>query len=104
VARVIWTPPALNDIHRLYRFLAEKNRDAAQRAVRVIRQRVKSLAAHPQLGRPVEAMPDGFREWFIQFGDGGYVALYRHERDIVAILRVRHGREAGHPLDLEVHC
>jgi plasmid stabilization system protein ParE len=65
---------------------------------------VKLLGAHPELGRPVEAMSAGFREWFIQFGDGGYVALYRHENDLVAILAVRHGREVGYFTDREVLC
>ena len=56
-----------------------------------------SPAAHPELGRPIVAVPAAFREWFIQFDDGGYVALYRYDGDVVAILAVRHGREAGYP-------
>ena len=94
--RVVWTPPALRDVARLHGFLAPKNRDAARRAVRAIRQGVKALAAHPAIGRPVEEMPPEFREWFIPFGDSGYVALYRYDGDSVAILAVRHGKEAGH--------
>jgi plasmid stabilization system protein ParE len=104
VARVIWTPPALRDIVRLHSFIAPKNRDAARRAVRAIRQGVTLLTAHPDIGRPVEAMPAGFREWFIRFGDGGYVALYRYDGDMVAILAVRHGREAGYQSALEMPC
>jgi plasmid stabilization system protein ParE len=61
--RVIWTPPALRDVARLHGFLAPKNRDAARRAVRAIRQGVKTLAAHPEIGRPVDEMPPEFREW-----------------------------------------
>lgn len=68
---------------------------AARRAVRTIRQGVKALAAHPEIGRPIEEMPPEFREWFIQFGDSGYVALYRYNGELVAILAVRHGREGG---------
>ena len=33
----IWSQPALLDVQRLYRFLATKNLDAAQRAVKAIR-------------------------------------------------------------------
>jgi hypothetical protein len=40
-------------------------------------------------------MPSEFREWLIQFGDGGYVALYRYDGSTVVVLAVRHGREAG---------
>ena len=31
--QLIWAPPALLDVQRLYRFLAPKNADAAKRAV-----------------------------------------------------------------------
>ena len=81
---------------RLHGFLAPKNRGAARRAVRAIRQGVKALARHPGIGRPVEEMAPEFREWFIQFGDSGYVVLYSFDRDLVAILAVRHGKEAGY--------
>ena len=94
--RVIWTPPALQDIERLHGFLVPKIRDAARRAVRAIRHAVKALAKHPEIGRPVPEMPPEFREWFIPFGSGGYVAIYRFDGAVVAILAVRHGREAGY--------
>lgn len=81
---------------RLHGFLATKNRDAARRAVRAIRQGVQTLAAHPAIGRPVEELPPEFREWIIPFGDSGYVVLYRQDGRKVAILAVRHGREAGY--------
>ncbi len=99
--RVIWTPPALRDVARLHGFLAPKDRDAARRAVRAIRQGVGALATHPEIGRPVEEMALEFREWFIRFGDGGYVALYRYDGEVVAILAVRHGKEAGYRADLD---
>jgi plasmid stabilization system protein ParE len=94
--RVIWTPRALQDVARLYRFLAPKNPDAARRAVRAIREGVKMLASHPEIGRPAEEMPAGLRERLIQFGNSGYVALYRYDGEIVAILAVRHGKEVGY--------
>jgi plasmid stabilization system protein ParE len=93
---VIWTPPALRDVARLHGFLAPKNRDAARRAARTIRQGVKALAAHPEIGRRVDDMPPEFREWFIHFGNSGYVVLYRYDGSQVAILAVRHGKEAGY--------
>jgi plasmid stabilization system protein ParE len=80
---------------RLHGFLAEKNADAARRAVKAIRQSLKLLGRHPELGRPVEEMPVEFREWVIPFGDGAYVVLYRYDGREVLILAIRHGREAG---------
>lgn len=73
MAKLIWTPPALRDVERL-----------------------KALTAHPEAGRPIEDRPPEFREWQIPFGDGGYIVLYRYDGALVAILAVRHGREAGY--------
>ncbi len=93
--RLIWSPPALLDVQRLYRFLAPKSPEAATRAVKAIRQSVKVLGQQPGVGRPVEDMHDEFREWIIDFGDSGYVARYRIGADAVTILAVRHQKEAG---------
>jgi plasmid stabilization system protein ParE len=94
--RLKWSQPALLDIARLHQFLAPKNPGAAQRAVKIIRQSVKALGKHPEMGRPVEEMPPEFREWVIEFGQSAYIALYRYHANQVVILAVRHGREAGY--------
>ncbi|MDM7555393.1 type II toxin-antitoxin system RelE/ParE family toxin [Xanthomonas fragariae] len=91
---LIWTPPALADVQRLYRFLAPKDADAALRAVQAIRAQVKILAHQPRIGRPVEDMAPEFRDWLIDFGDSGYVARYRINENMVTILAVRHQKEA----------
>lgn len=94
--QLIWTPPALADVQRFYRFLAPKNPDAATRAVKAIRTGVKILAHQPHLGRLVEDMDPAFREWLIDFGNSGYVALYRIDGDMVSVLAIRHQKEAGY--------
>jgi plasmid stabilization system protein ParE len=94
--RLIWSPSALADVKRLYRFLAKNNTDAARRAVKSIREGVKILAHQPDIGRPAEDMEPEYREWIIDFGGSGYVALYRYEADTAMILAVRHQREAGY--------
>ena len=94
--RLIWSPEALRDVQRLYRFLAPKNIDAAKRAVGAVRQGVKVLQLQSGLGRPIVDMPDEFREWIIDFGDSGYVARYRADFDVVTILAVKHQKEAGY--------
>lgn len=91
--RLIWSPPALRDVSRLHRFLASKNRDAAIRAIKSIRQAVKLLEQHPEAGRPAEGFPPEFREWPMHFGNSGYVALYRLDGQRVVILSVRHARQ-----------
>jgi plasmid stabilization system protein ParE len=95
MSRLIWSPSALLDVQRLYRFLAHKNSEAANRAVQAIRQGVKVLEQQPGLGRPVEDMDDEFRDWIIDFGDSGYVARYRVDQQSITILAVRHQKEVG---------
>jgi len=96
VPRLIWTPPALADVQRLYRFLAPKDEAATRHAIKAIRAGVKILAHQPEVGRPVEDMDPEFREWPIDFGSSGYIALYRFDGETAAILAVRHQKEAGY--------
>jgi plasmid stabilization system protein ParE len=91
--RLIWSPAAIVDVQRLYRFLADKNPGAAQRAVKSIREGVKILSDQPEIGRPTEDMEPEYREWLIDFGDSGYIALYRFDGDKVMIVAVRHQLE-----------
>lgn len=95
MSRLIWSEPALANIQRLYRFLAEKNLAAARRAVKAIRDGVKILVLHPQVGRVVEDMDEAFRDWPVDSGDSGYVVRYRFDGELVTILAVRHQKEAG---------
>ena len=61
-----------------------------------IRECVKTLVAHPQVGRVAEDMDEVFRDWPINFGDSGYVVRYRFNGNEVTILAVRHQKEAGY--------
>lgn len=92
---LIWTPQALSDVQRLYRFLAPRDLNAARNAVSEIRNSVKILAHQPVSGRPVEELPSAFREWPVSFGNSGYIVLYRIDDEAVSILAVRHQRETG---------
>ena len=94
--RLIWSPAALSDVQRLHQFLATRNAAAAKRTVQAIREGVKVIAQQPGIGRPVDDMEPEFREWLIDFGEAGYVTLYRYDGDTAVILAVRHQREAGY--------
>ena len=94
--RLIWSPAALRDVQRLYRFLAPKNLEAAKRAVKAIREGVKVVERQPGIGRPVADMEPEYREWLIGFGASGYVAKYRVDGETAVVLAVRHQKEAGY--------
>jgi plasmid stabilization system protein ParE len=94
--QVIYAPGAIRDLQRLREFLRSKNPVAAKRAADTIIKALQVLGLQPQIGRPVENMPDQFREWVVDFGDSGYVARYRFDGDAVTILAVRHQKEVGY--------
>jgi len=94
--RVVWSESAVRDLQRAYHFLAEKNVDMAKRAVKAIRSGVRVIARHPEIGRPVGGMKTEYREWLIDFGDTGYIAMYRYDGHESLIVAVRHQREAGY--------
>ena len=95
MSRLIWTGPALADVQRLYQFLALKSADAARRAVGAIRSQVRILETQPEAGRSLSDVDPEYRTWPIDFGDSGYVVLYRFDGRQVYLLAVRHQREAG---------
>lgn len=86
------TPRARQDLKRLYDFLLAKDRRAAGNALDTIQESLTVLAHMPMIGRPVE---EGLREWVIEFGSHGYLALYDFDADIdvVVVLAIRHQRE-----------
>lgn len=93
--RVRFAPTALRDLERLREFLRPKSPIAARRAGEAITKAVQVLGQQPHLGRPVDELPDNYREWVIDFGDAGYVARYRVDQDAVSILSIRHQKEVG---------
>jgi len=94
--QVKFTPAALDDLERLRDFLRPKNSAAAKRAAIAITKAIQLLGLHPQIGRPAEEMDIEYRELPIDFGDSGYIALYRYEGDLVTVLSLRHQKEVGY--------
>jgi plasmid stabilization system protein ParE len=78
-------------------FLAKKSSQAANRAAQTIKRQLLLLETAPDIGRRFSEIPE-LRELVINFGDSGYLALYRHEpvEDAVYLLAFRHQKEAGY--------
>jgi len=96
MVRVVWSRGAQADLGRLRQFLARYDPEAARRPVKGVRTGLRRLAGFPRIGRPAKDLPPEYREWFIPFGDGGYVVLYRVTTDEATILALRHAGEAGY--------
>ena len=87
---VIFSRAALHDVERLYAFLTPKNPASGKRAVKRIYQEAQNLASMPLVGRKID---DERREWFVSFGEGGYVLRYVIIGSEIVILRIWHSRE-----------
>ena len=94
--KLVWSPAALLGVQRAYRFLAAKDRDAAQAAVGTIRKYAALLEKFPNAGRPADDLDPEHRELLIPFGVSGYVLVYEVQHDIILVLAVRHQKEAGY--------
>jgi toxin ParE1/3/4 len=87
---LVWHPDALDDIARLYDFLAPQSPSAAQRAASIILAAADKIAATPGLGTPRAE----FREWPARFGRSAYILRYLVLPDgNVLVTRVWHNRE-----------
>ncbi|UKR54306.1 type II toxin-antitoxin system RelE/ParE family toxin (plasmid) [Xanthomonas fragariae] len=94
---VIITEGAGQGLECCRRFLASKSPEAARRAAKAIERQFLLLETTPAIGRPFSEQPE-WSELVIEFGDSGYVALYRHEaaEDVVYVLAFRHQKEVGY--------
>ena len=92
--RLRFTLEAKSDLERLYGFLADKDLEAAERALDVIDRAWTILEAFPFSCRKAEDSHPFVREIVIPFGSAGYVALFEIEnQQTVTVLAVRHQRE-----------
>lgn len=85
---------ALEDIERLYRFLAEQDIPAAETSLIALDKAWDLLRSFPFSARKAAAENPLLREMLIPFGGAGYVALYEiDDEHTVTVLAVRHQRE-----------
>lgn len=93
--QIIFSTPALKDLERLREFLRTKSPIATRHAGATIVNAIKILGSYPLIGRPSDDMNANYRELLIDFGDSGYIALYRHDVEVVTVLAIRHQKELG---------
>ena len=94
--QLIFSPAALRDLKRLRDYLRPRSPVAARRAAEVISKSLKSLVERPHVGRPADDMPQEYREWPIDFGDSGYLSLYRIDGAVVVVLAIKHQRASDY--------
>jgi len=87
--RIRWTAPAADDPENIKNFLLKNHPRFAERTVRTICKRIRSLKASPYGGRPGHRA--GTRE--LPLTPLPYVVVYWVKPDAVEILRVHHGAQ-----------
>lgn len=96
---VRFTESALEDLLRLYQFLADEDVAAAKQAQIAIQRALGVLTDMPFVGRMVDRKHPLMRELVIPFGSRGYVALYEIEtQELVTVHAFRHQRERDYYL------
>ena len=89
--KLVWSPAARNDLIRLREFVRRHNPDAARRVADALTKGANLVLEHPGIGTRIEDRQD--REFFVPFGQRGYVLRYRLHEETVVILRLWHGFE-----------
>jgi len=88
VTRLQLTRGAVRDLQRLRAFIAEHNPATAARVSRRLVTSLEQLVAHPELGHPVEELPD-VRERV----RGDYGVRYTRTAQAVLVLRIWRGKD-----------
>lgn len=92
VREIKWTLRALDDLRKIYDFIAKDSRRYARIQVENIQNTVSAINSFPLIGRVVPEFPNlSYREMLV----GSYRLIYRfsEERKQVVIMAVVHGRQ-----------
>ncbi len=86
MSQILWTLPAVEHLKEIRAYISQGSPAAASRVVKAIREQVKPLAQHPQIGR--SGIIEGTRELVVSRLP--YLVVYQLQDDIVTVLAVVH--------------
>lgn len=92
VQKIDWTSRALDDLRKIYDYIAGDSARYAQVQIESIQSAVSNLAEFPSLGRRIPEFPHlPYREIIV----GNYRVIYRVEelREHLIIISIVHGRQ-----------
>jgi addiction module RelE/StbE family toxin len=91
--KIVWTQPAVEDLHELHAYIARDSELYASGFVEQLLSAVEALENHPKLGRIV---PEGNDESIRELLSQHYRLIYRVAKDHIEMLSVIHGsRDLG---------
>ena len=87
MAQIIWSNPAIEDLHQLREFYSQFSEGYANRLIDKLIARVDILINFPQSGRMASQFKDGFTRELVS---GDYSIIYRiQDADTVTISRIQ---------------
>jgi toxin ParE1/3/4 len=87
MARLRWTPQALDDIEAICKFIARDSDYFARLFANKVFEKAKTLEAFPNAGRIV---PESNQETIREIFHGSYRIIYRIREDEIEVLTVHH--------------
>jgi len=84
--KIKWLRLALNDLDEIYDYIAEDNKSAAKKIVKIIWEKTKILSKHPECGKAGRVAET--RELYIL--KTNFIVPYRVRKDKIEVLRVFH--------------
>jgi len=87
MARLRWTPQALDDIEAICKFIARDSDYFAHLFANKVIEKAKTLEAFPNAGRIV---PESNQEMIREIFHGSYRIIYRIREDEIEVLTVHH--------------
>ena len=87
MARLRWTPQALDDIEAICKFIARDSDYFAHLFANKVIEKAKTLEAFPNAGRIV---PESNQETIREIFHGSYRIIYRIRKDEIQVLTVHH--------------
>ena len=98
MARLRWTPQALDDIEAICKFIARDSNHFAHLFANKIFEKTKSLESFPSAGRIV---PESDKETIREILHGNYRIIYRILKNEVQVLTVYHSSRLLDPSKIE---
>lgn len=97
MAEVIWSAPALEDLHQIHQFISKDSKQYAAIVVRTLRSAAERLRQFPESGRRVpELLETRYRE--VIFPPYRIIYRYAEKKDRVLVLAVVHGSRLLPPI------
>jgi len=89
------TPEAVEDLDRIWDYIAQESPRAADRLLDELQERFDLLAKNPEMGERQPMLADGTYRRFVY---RNYVIYYRPLKDGIVLVRILHGAQSAEQL------